>query len=73
MSGSPLLSWRHQSNNVASFWLLRGNAGAQIVRNCDTAATAAFCSIGATIFRPESKWFAAVLASTLPVVGFKAR
>src|SRR5260370_20829418 len=26
MSGSPLVSLRHKSINVASFWLLRGNA-----------------------------------------------
>jgi hypothetical protein len=28
---------------MASIWLLRGNAGARIVRNCDGAATTPFC------------------------------
>ena len=36
-----------QGNNVASIGLLRGNAGALIVRNCDGAATKRFCSIAA--------------------------
>jgi hypothetical protein len=30
---------------VASIWLLRGNAGAVMVRNCDGAATLLFCSL----------------------------
>jgi hypothetical protein len=37
-------------NNVASIWLLRGNAGAVMVRNCDGAATTAFCSMGRRSF-----------------------
>jgi hypothetical protein len=37
-------------NNVASIWLLRGNAGAVMVRNCDGSATTAFCSKGRRFF-----------------------
>jgi hypothetical protein len=31
-------------NNMASIWLLRGNAGAVMFGNCDSAATTAICS-----------------------------
>src|ERR1700730_3785207 len=54
---------RHQSNNVASFWLLRDNAGAVIARYCDGIATTAFCSIG-VVFFAGSTWFAAMPLST---------
>src|SRR5258708_10334201 len=43
MTTSLLVSLRPQSNNVASIWLLRGNAGAVILRNCDGAATTPIC------------------------------
>jgi hypothetical protein len=46
-----------KSNNVASIWLLRGNAGAVMVRNCDGAATTTLCSIGQRSFCPESAGF----------------
>jgi hypothetical protein len=45
---------RHQSNKVASIWLLRGNVGAVMVRNCDGAATKSFCSMGRRSFCPEN-------------------
>src|SRR5882724_11487214 len=35
---------RHQSNNVAPVWLLRGNAGARLVSRCDREATTPICS-----------------------------
>src|SRR5260370_1908845 len=44
MTTSLLVSPRPQSNNVASIWLLLGNAGAVILRTCDGAATTPICS-----------------------------
>jgi hypothetical protein len=44
-----------KSNNVASIWLLRGNAGAVMVRNCDGAATTAFCSTAGRFFCPKAQ------------------
>src|SRR5258707_11723604 len=44
MTFSLLVSPRPQSNNVASIWLLLGNAGAVILRNGDGAATPPICS-----------------------------
>jgi hypothetical protein len=41
--GIPRYSrWRQQSNNVASIWLLRGNAAAVIVSYCGDETTSAF-------------------------------
>jgi hypothetical protein len=40
---------------MASIWLLRGNAAALMVRDCDGAATTAFCSTGTTIFSPGKR------------------
>jgi hypothetical protein len=49
--GIPHLSRCHTNpNNVASIWLLRGNAGAVMAGNCDGAATTAICSRRRTIF-----------------------
>src|SRR5258708_30107755 len=44
MITSLLVSLGAQSNNVASIWLLLGNVGAVILRNCDGAATTPICS-----------------------------
>jgi hypothetical protein len=40
---------------MAAIWLLHGSAGAVMVRNCDGAATTAFCSIARPIFLPEGQ------------------
>jgi hypothetical protein len=42
----------HQSNNVASIWLLSGNAGAAMVLNCDSSATKPFGSRAISIYLP---------------------
>src|SRR6202011_4261426 len=73
MSGSPLLSLSTSIKQRGLILVASRQCGARIVRNCDTAATAAFCSIGATIFPLETKWSAVLLGSTLAVVGLKAR
>src|SRR6476661_7175118 len=45
---------------MASVWLLRGAAGARIIRDCDGAATGAICSLPATILRPKGAEIAAI-------------
>ncbi|WP_154071565.1 hypothetical protein [Bradyrhizobium lablabi] len=71
MIATPLCRLRHQSNNVASIWLLRGDAGTLIVRNCDAAATAPICSIN-VLFLPKKQMvlrYAFVSAFGDPVQG----
>jgi hypothetical protein len=38
-------------NNLAPFWLLRGDAGAVIVHNCDALATASLHAPLSRLFR----------------------
>jgi hypothetical protein len=39
---------------MASIWLLRGNVGPVMVRNCDELATTAFCSLARRFFARNS-------------------
>jgi hypothetical protein len=57
---------------VASIWLLRGNAEAVMVRNCDRAATGHFCSVGGD-FLPGKRVLYGYVLSTLPASGLKSR
>jgi hypothetical protein len=42
-----------KSNKLARFWLLQGNAGAVMVRDCDPSATVALGSILPTVLSPS--------------------
>src|SRR5207247_11088236 len=45
---------------MAPIWLLRGNAGAWIVRNCDGRAAERFCSVTNRSFAAKGASFAAI-------------
>jgi CubicO group peptidase (beta-lactamase class C family) len=68
----PLFTSIPSSNKVASVWLLRGDAGARLLRNCDNAATTAICSPPHQFFANECPTRPRYLSASL-TIGSKYR